>query len=61
MSTPTIIISNDGRDVRVTVEPRRCDMPSFWNRDPAKALAYADHLSREHGWPIRDEREATNG
>ena len=49
---PVIRIETWGKRTAVCIVPRRVDRPSRTFGSSSEALACADDLSRQHGWPI---------
>ena len=51
-STPVIRLEQWGRRTAVVVLPRRVDRPSRVFTHSDEAVAFAEDLSRQHGWPV---------
>lgn len=57
MSDPRIIaIERWGRTTAVVLLPRKVDQRTKTFRTAADALAFAEQLRKQHGWPIVDRR-----
>lgn len=52
----TISIETWGSRTTLVILPRTVDKPSRTFKSGGDALAAADQLRRQHGWPIQDRR-----
>jgi len=50
----TITLEAWGRRTAVVILPRKVDRPSRTFKSAVEALAFAEQLRQQHGWPIRD-------